>query len=75
MRTGTAGGEDETKEEDDDVKTQQIREELQLEDKLESLLQAFLVFCFKQLCQRVVLDIDGQKKISSLHILIIRTGF
>jgi len=73
MRTGTAGGDDETKEEDDDVKTQQIREELQLEDKLESLLQAFLVFCFKQLCQRVVLDI--QKKMSSLHKLIVRTGF
>ena len=48
MRTGTAGGDDETKEDDDDVKTQQIREELQLEEKLESLLVALQVFCFKQ---------------------------
>ncbi len=49
-RTGTAGGDGETKEDDDDddVKTQQIIEELQRENKLESLLQALLVFCFKQ---------------------------
>lgn len=47
-RTGTAGGDDETKEDDVDVETQQIREEAGLEEKLESLLVALQVFCFKQ---------------------------
>ncbi|MBV9178196.1 MAG: hypothetical protein JO297_14290 [Nitrososphaeraceae archaeon] len=32
----------------DDLKTQQVRQESELEKKLESLLQALLVFCFKQ---------------------------
>jgi phenylalanyl-tRNA synthetase alpha subunit len=38
-----AGGQ----EPDDDLKTQQVREESELEKKLEYLLQALLVFCFK----------------------------
>jgi hypothetical protein len=42
-REGKARGEDE-----DDVKMQQLREELELENKLESLLVALEVFCFKQ---------------------------
>src|SRR6476646_4875123 len=41
---GKARGEDE-----DDVKMQQLREELELENKLESLLVALEVFCFKQI--------------------------
>jgi hypothetical protein len=47
-RTGTAGGDDETKEADDALETQQIREDSELEEKLESLLEALQVFCFKQ---------------------------
>lgn len=42
-RESKARGEDE-----DDVKMQQLREELKLENKLESLLVALEVFCFKQ---------------------------
>jgi hypothetical protein len=47
-RTGTAGGDDESKEADDALETQQIREDSELEEKLESLLEALQVFCFKQ---------------------------
>jgi hypothetical protein len=45
ITTTIAGGQ---KHDDGDLKTQQLREEFAFDEKLESLLQGLLVFCFKQ---------------------------